>query len=166
MCIRDRPDAGSPVRWVRVKYNPTVENEITVVTLSDDGYLDAYVWDGFSWSVTNNIGYVGTTVNAYRCFDLVYESSSGDAMLVFSTGGTNPELQYVTRARGSTTWSVTGSIDLEVNDPVYWVAMERKPGNFDEIAVIITVDSSTLTLPSLSERNPPSSWPATPVILE
>lgn len=42
--------ADSPVRFVRVAYCPIEQRsfEKIVVTLSDDGYLDAYVWDGIS----------------------------------------------------------------------------------------------------------------------
>ena len=53
----DLPTAGSPVRWVRVAYCPLESRsyEKIVVTLSDDGYLDAYIWDGTTWTVTNDI---------------------------------------------------------------------------------------------------------------
>jgi len=78
--------AGSTVTFVRVAYCPIFSRyqEKIVVTLSNDGYLDAYVWNGSSWLVTNNIGYVGTTVDVYRSYDIVYERSSGKAMLVYA----------------------------------------------------------------------------------
>jgi hypothetical protein len=71
--------SGSPVRFTRVAYS-TIEQrsfEKIVVTLSDDGYLDAYVWDGTGWSVTNNIaftdiGALATKVYGYKCFDIAY----------------------------------------------------------------------------------------------
>jgi len=50
--------SGSPVRFVRVAYS-TIEQrsfEKIVVTLSDDGYLDAYVWNGTAWKRTFNGG--------------------------------------------------------------------------------------------------------------
>lgn len=88
--------AGSPVRYVRVAVSPIPQRalEKIVVTLSDDGRLDAYVFDGTSWTVTSNIGEVWTTppADARRPFDIVYESTSGDALLVYGTtvaGGTN-----------------------------------------------------------------------------
>jgi hypothetical protein len=71
--------SGSPVRFVRVAYSPIQQRsfEKIVVTLSDDGYLDAYVWDGTGWSVTDNIaftdiGALATKVYGYKCFDIAY----------------------------------------------------------------------------------------------
>jgi len=79
--------AGSAVRWVRTAVCPKSERalEKIVVTLSDDGYLDAYVFDGTSWVVTNNIASIWTTApsNPVRPFDIVYETSSGRALLVY-----------------------------------------------------------------------------------
>jgi hypothetical protein len=102
--------AGSPVRYPRVAWCP-VQNrssEKIVVTLSDDGYLDAYVWNGTQWNVTNNIGRVWTSAptTANRPYDIAYESLSGQALLVYGTtvaGGAN-DLAYRTWTFG-TGWS-------------------------------------------------------------
>lgn len=95
-------DAGSPVRFARVAVCPRGDRayEKIVVTLSDDGYLDAYVWNGTGWMVTSNIGHVWTSAptDARRPFDIAYESLSGEALLVYGTtvaGGTN-DLAYRT----------------------------------------------------------------------
>ena len=103
----EMPTAGSPVRFTRVAYCP-IENrsfEKIVVTLSDDGYLDAYVWDGTEWNVTNNIGQVWTSAptTANRPYDIAYESLSGQALLVYGTtvaGGAN-DLAYRTWTFGT-----------------------------------------------------------------
>lgn len=88
--------AGSPVRSVRTAICPKGERalEKIVVTLSDDGYLDAYVFDGTSWNVTNDIGQVWTSAptDGRRPYDVIYEQSSGEALLVYGTtvaGGGN-----------------------------------------------------------------------------
>jgi hypothetical protein len=48
----------------------TRKNERIVVTLSSDDYLDAYVWNGSSWKVSNNIGQIDsgaqTDVEQYK----------------------------------------------------------------------------------------------------
>jgi hypothetical protein len=81
--------ADSSVRFVRVAYCPIEQRsfEKIVVTLSDDGYLDAYVWDGTSWNGTTNIGHVWSSApaDARRPYDIAYESQSGDALLVYGT---------------------------------------------------------------------------------
>jgi hypothetical protein len=132
--------AGSPVRWVRTAYCPisTRYYERVMVTLSDDGNLDAYVWDGTAWSVTNNIGSVGTTANAYRAFDVQYEKTSGKAMLVYSTGGGTVDMQYKTW--DGSTWSSANNLDLTgtaSGTVVYWIALAQKPtSGANEIALI------------------------------
>jgi flagellin-like protein len=101
------PSAGSPVRQVRSICSPENDRpeEKIVVTLSDDGYLDAYLFNGTSWSITNNIGQVWTSASSdgRRPFDVAYESQSGDALLVYGTtvaSGTN-DLAYRTWTRES-----------------------------------------------------------------
>lgn len=91
--------SGSPVRYARTAYCPVEQRscEKVVVTLSDDGYLDAYVWDGTSWNVTNNIGRCWSSVpsDTRRPYDVAY-TSGGQILLVYGTtvaGGTN-DLAY------------------------------------------------------------------------
>lgn len=92
--------SDSPVRYTRVAYCPIEQRsfEKIVVTLSDDGYLDAYVWDGTAWNVTNDIGQVWSSApsDARRSYDIAYESTYGEALLVYGTtvaGGSN-DLAY------------------------------------------------------------------------
>jgi len=96
----DMPTSDSPVRSVRVACCPLEQRSLerAAVTLSDDGYLDACIWDGTSWNVTNNLGQTWTAApaTADRPFDVAYESLSGDILLVYGTtvaGGTS-DLAY------------------------------------------------------------------------
>jgi len=133
--------SGSPVRFTRVAYCP-IENRSTekiVVTLSDDGYLDAYVWDGTSWTVTNNIANVGTTANAYKCFDVAYEKTSGEALLVYSIApATNFRMAYKTWSPSSG-WSgenIYVIFPTGIAQTAYWISMASKPtSGANEIAV-------------------------------
>lgn len=121
-------NAGSPVRWVRTAYcpNETRFYERIVVTLSDDGYLDAYVRkEDWNWIVTNNIGNVGTTVNAYRAFDIAYEKTTGRALLVYSRGAANPELAY--RIWNGVSWTSEATYDLPTGANVNWVLLASNP---------------------------------------
>ncbi len=122
--------AGSPVRFVRTAYCPIESRsfEKIVVTLSDDGYLDAYVWDGTSWDVTNNIAFTGTVANAYKCFDVAYEKTSGRALLVYSRGTTTNEIGYRIWTFGAG-WGSEQFLDLAyTTGVVYWISLAMAPG--------------------------------------
>jgi len=81
--------AGSPVRFARVAYCPKEQKsfEKIVVTLSDDGQLDAYIWDGTAWVVFNNIAsspiWSTAPTGAQRPYDVAYETNSGRALIVY-----------------------------------------------------------------------------------
>lgn len=142
--------ANSSVRFVRIAYSLIEQRsmEKIVVTLSDDGFLDAYIFDGASWNVTNNIASVGIIVNAYRCFDIAYEKTSGRALLVYSRGTTTNEIGYkIWTFR--TGWSNEYLLDLAyTTGRVNWICLASAPGtrsgtsDDNEIAMIY-IDSNT-----------------------
>jgi KaiC/GvpD/RAD55 family RecA-like ATPase/PKD repeat protein len=80
--------AGNPVRLVRVAYSPVTQyyNHKIVVALSDDGTLDAYVYNGTAWAVSNNLAdlWSGSPARSERPFDIVFSTTSGDALLVYA----------------------------------------------------------------------------------
>jgi hypothetical protein len=138
------PTSGSPVRWVRVTYCPLElrSYEKIVVTLSDDGYLDAYVWNGTAWTATNDIGFVGTTENDKRPYDVVYESLTGRAMLVYgiSSTDTTKDLAYRTWTFGIG-WSAETTIDITTISgdlQARWVELASKPSS-NEITLIASM---------------------------
>jgi hypothetical protein len=126
----EMPTTSSPVRFVRVAYSPieTRSFEKIVITLSNDGYFDAYVFDGTAWTTTDNIGYSGTTVNAYKCYDVAYETTSGKALLVYSKGTTTNEIGYKIWTPG-TGWGVEQLLELPyTSNRVRWVGLASSPG--------------------------------------
>ncbi|MCW4008861.1 MAG: hypothetical protein NWF09_09275, partial [Candidatus Bathyarchaeota archaeon] len=142
------PTANSPVRWVRVAYSPLESRsyEKIVVTLSDDGYLDAYVWNGTTWLVTSNIAFPGTS--DYRCFDVAYEKTSGTALLVYSRGTTTNEIGYRIWTT-ETGWSSEQRLDLPYTSGIVrWISLAPSPAtragtsDDDEIAMIY-LDANT-----------------------
>lgn len=134
------PSSGSNIRYVRAAYCPIQLRgyEKIVVTLSDDGYLDAYVWDGLNkvWVVTNNIGFVGITADAYKSFDIAYEKTTGRALIVYSRGTTTDEIGY--KIWDGVSWSSEQTLNLEyTTGVVYCIALATKPtANANEIAMI------------------------------
>lgn len=102
----EMPSMGNSVLFTRVAYCPVQQRsfEKIVVTLSEEGFLSVYVYDGISWVTTSNIGQVWMSLPtpATRPYDVAYESVSGEALLVYETvvGGGTKDLAY-------RTWSLT-----------------------------------------------------------
>src|SRR2546426_2276175 len=105
--------AGSPIRAVRVAPSPMSSSWRIIVTESDDGWLDAYVCTP-TCTVTNNIGQVWLTSGPgtpERRFDVAYENTSGDALLVYGVLSSDPthDIAYKTYSGG--TWSAEQYLD-------------------------------------------------------
>src|SRR5437016_13499728 len=92
------------MRAVRVAPSPISSSWRIIVTESDDGWLDAYVCTP-TCTVTNNIGQVWSTApgTPERRFDVAYENTSGDALLVYGVLSTDPthDIAYRTYSGGS-----------------------------------------------------------------
>src|SRR6059036_3099207 len=104
--------AGSPIRAIRVAPSPMSSSWRIIVTESDDGWLDAYVCTP-TFTVTNNIGQVWSTApgTPERRFDVAYENTSGDALLVYGVLSTDPthDIAYRTYSGGS--WGAEQYLD-------------------------------------------------------
>ena len=123
--------AGSPIRFARQATCPLLSRcyDRIFVTDSNDGYLDAYVYDGATatWTVTNNIGDTGGSSNAFRCFDIAYETTTGRALLVYSRGTSTLEIGYRIWTYGSG-WSAENTLELPyTTGRVNWVMLARCP---------------------------------------
>jgi hypothetical protein len=123
------PSSGDEIRLVRVAYCPVEGRsfEKIVITMSPDDNLDAFVWNGITWSVTNDIVDVGSDANYYRCFDIAYEKATGRALFVYSRGATSNEIGYRTWTAGSG-WSSESQLNLPTSGIVYWIALSTAPG--------------------------------------
>ncbi|UCH32158.1 MAG: hypothetical protein JSV05_01855 [Candidatus Bathyarchaeota archaeon] len=145
----EMPSSGAAIQWVRAAHCPSSSRgyEKIIVTLSDNGYLDAYVWNGSAWLVTNDIGYVGTIVNFYRAYDVVYEISSGNAMLVYGISSVNTSRDLAYKTWNGAQWST----EAYINDPsmgdiqYYWIKLAPYPlrvGRVNEVALIASEEPS------------------------
>ena len=109
--------SGSPLRWIKLATSTSFfrPREKIAVTLSNDGYLDAYVWNGSAWNLTSNIMSVGATMNAYRAYDIEYESQSGRALLVASKNSTLATQDWQYAIWNGTAWSAP----VNMQDPTF-----------------------------------------------
>jgi hypothetical protein len=82
----DTPDVPVPnVNWVEMEGCP-VRKEIIMATIDGQDDINLAVWDGTSWG--NPHVFSQNADKAKKCFDIAYESQSGDALVVGRTGGT------------------------------------------------------------------------------
>lgn len=140
--------AGSPVRFVRVETCPVSARtlEKVEVSLSDNGYLDAYVYDGTSWTVTNDIGFVGVTANAYKPYDIAYETTTGRILLAYGIASTNTaqDLAYKIWTFGSG-WSAESYIDdtgHATDIQYYWVQLAANPTVGSNEVTLVGIDAT------------------------
>lgn len=137
------PSSGSDIHYVQSAFSPisTRWNEKIVVTSSNDGYLDAYVWDGNSWLVTNDIGFVGTSAADFQAFDIAYETVSGNAMLVYGISSSDISRDLAYKIWDGSSWSGESYIDDPASNDLqyYWISLASYPlttGRVNEISLI------------------------------
>jgi len=126
--------------WVVLKSAPTRDEKMLVV--SDSGRnVYACVWNGTSssWGTVKSLGIVATSA-ANRGFDVAYEQSSGDAVIVSSDNSTNTDIQYWVWDGSS--WVVDGATyNITITTiKITWISLAPDPAS-DEIALIYATGS-------------------------
>ncbi len=128
--------AAATIQWVVVKRSPTSDERI-MGSFSSSNVLHIQTWDGSSWTSNWN-----TTLgsSSTRKFDIAYENSSGDAIVVFSD--TTSQLKY--RKRVSGTWDSTNqNAGTALSSLSNWVIAESRPTN-DDVFVAAVTDGSAV----------------------
>jgi len=93
--------AKANIREVRMEFCPVSSrnDEAILVTLTNNGWLEAYVYNGFSWSTPTEIARVwsGWSSQRGRPFDIAYEKTTGNAIILYDNhlnNDGNKELAY------------------------------------------------------------------------
>ena len=139
---------GGTLMWVRAVSCPLSERyyEKIVVTLSSDARISAFVWTGTTWSVYDDIGAVNSAAASYRSFDVVYEGTSGDAVLVYAVDSASGSEDLAYKVWDGSSWST----ETYINDAGHggdinyrWMALRSDPtAGSDEVALIAVNQSS------------------------
>jgi hypothetical protein len=144
------PSVGGEIRWI-VQGSCPLRDEKIMGALDDNGHVNLEVWDGTSWGspleVTTTIG--GTN-SAYRGFDIAYEHVGGDAIVVYHTGGNDPEY----RVWDGSSWSAATTIDLPTGGIPVWIKMQPYATASDDI-ILMTLDTSNTITAAVWDGN---SW--------
>ncbi len=100
--------ADQEVLMVRSAWNPasSMTDNALIVLLTNQGYVDAYKYDGFSWNFAR-LGRVwkNAPIDVIRPFDFAYKSLSGDAVLVYKDNSTDPSRDLVYRIWDGSGWN-------------------------------------------------------------
>ena len=148
--------AGSPIRTIVVKYSP-VTGKIVIVTQSTDSALDGYVCmdncdQAGSWNVANNIAQTAHTTSTNggriaRRFDIEFERSTGDAVLVYGVESTNTTRDLAYKVLPAETNSFSGLTESYIDDSGHstdlnytWVAMAQDPVSTSQELIVTGFD--------------------------
>ncbi len=138
--------AGESARNMIVKTSPTKSEAIAAYT-SATGVLHVQCYNGTTWSedFTVAVGGTGTT----RRFDIGFEKTTGDAMIVYSTNTTTTnELAYRTKAGssgcGAANWSAATNLNpVRTSGRVHWVRLESDPRSGQNILGLAWADEQS-----------------------
>ena len=129
----DALDVGGQINWVVTKANPT-RDEYILATIDTLGVAKAQIYSEGSWG---NLQTLATVANAdRRGLDIVYETNSGDAIVVVADGDADPTWW----SWNGTSWNASGTVDLSTIGNCEWIKLASDP-NSDEI-ILIAQDAS------------------------
>jgi len=99
------------------------------------------VWNGDTqtWTTPLRLASVGTTIDAYRLFDIAYEQNSGKGIIAYNPTATGVDPQY--RIWDGSSWASAQTADIATTGTVYWIKLGSKPSS-NEIA-LITLDANS-----------------------
>ncbi|MFZ2253556.1 MAG: DUF2341 domain-containing protein [Minisyncoccia bacterium] len=128
---------GAAPAWTVTKAAPA-ENEYILGTLGTDADVNVQVYSNGSWG---NLQEVTTAIpnTSMRGFDVAYEQTSGDALVVTCDGDADPSY-YVWNG---SSWTSGGAIGLTGGNTCGWIKLISDPTS-DEI-IAVTRDTSGIT---------------------
>ncbi|MEK7146495.1 MAG: hypothetical protein AAB802_04955, partial [Patescibacteria group bacterium] len=132
-------EVGGDVRHMVLKYAPT-RDEAILATLGSTGALYVQVYDGTgnTWGTPLFVGELMDTngdadqQSLFRGFDIEYEQTSGDAMIVYADGTADPNY----RLWDGTNWSAEQNANIPTTGIPVWIEMAARPGS-DHLAAIL-----------------------------
>jgi hypothetical protein len=128
-------DVGGVTNMVVLRSARTRDEKILGV-LDKSGDINVQVWDGSTWGTVLEVTAVVADYD-YRGFDIAYEDSSGDALIVYQNNVDDP----LYRVWNGNSWSAAVTLDLPTAGIPVWIRMASKPGA-DEI-IVVTLDKGS-----------------------
>lgn len=122
-------DVGATINWTVTKASPT-ESEYILATMGTDADVNVQVFKNGAWG---NLQEVTASISntTMRGFDVGYEQSSGDAMVVTCDGDANPTYWMW----NGSAWSNEGAIGLSAGNTCGWIKLISDPTSDEIIAI-------------------------------
>ncbi|HIV72894.1 MAG TPA: DUF4347 domain-containing protein, partial [Candidatus Aquabacterium excrementipullorum] len=119
--------------------SPT-RNEVIMIGSADaSGKILALVWDGSKWTapLTLPLATPAAAASQYNSFAIAYESTSGDAILIWDNGNTGSTgLSYA--VWNGTSWSAVNTITAPVSGEPYQMKLAANPKSDEMVLVAAT----------------------------
>ena len=134
---------GSEIRHSVLKYAPTRDEAILVV-LTNSGQVQAQIFNGTSWGATTVLSTLNDANGSneggtlYRGFDVEYEQSSGDAIVVAGDGTADPNY-FVWNGSA---WGGANDINIPTTGRPHWIELASPPGGGSDALAMIVLDSN------------------------
>lgn len=127
-------------RWI-VSRACTARTERLAACVDTDKDLHVMTFNGVSWSGGQKIA-EDTGTDVERPFDVEYEHSSGDALIVYRSGGADRVAYY--RTWNGVSWSAEQSVSLPGSDRPKFIRLVARPGS-DEIMCLVLDNKKDLS---------------------
>ncbi len=132
-------DVYAPITWIVTRAAPR-EGEYILATMGTDADVNVQVYRNGEWenSSSSRKEIVTSIPNtAMRGFDVAYEQTSGDAMIVSCDGNADP-IYYIW---DGTTWTNGGGIGLTGGNTCGWVKLISDPASGSDEIIAVTRDT-------------------------
>lgn len=130
---------GAGIQYIVLKFART-RDEAILGTLDSTGAIQVQIWNGTSWGVPTVLANVGITNDAYRGFDIEYETNNDRAVVVYNNANSaDPAYRIWNGASWSSLVSITASPTTGV--PA-WIKLAPNPLSASNDIAIILLDSN------------------------
>jgi len=131
---------GGNINYVVTKVSRT-RNEAILGTLDSNGNIYAQVWNGSSWGTPVLMANVGSTLSAYRGFDIDYEENGDRAVMVYIPNSTSVDPDY--RIWDGNSWSSATTITSPPTSGIIrWIELTQNPLSLSNDIAMIMIDEN------------------------
>ncbi|HLD30157.1 MAG TPA: LamG-like jellyroll fold domain-containing protein, partial [bacterium] len=136
--------SGSP-RWIIARNCPVFRDERIAGMVNFDQTTNTHIlyvmrWNGSNWSEEWN---VNVSTSGYQAFDIAYEASTGDCLVVYGRPQTSDELGY--RIWNGSSWTDESIKDTSASNYINWLRAVPQPGADDIMVILLDAGNNVVS---------------------